>query len=176
MKKEFLIQQDPKQLFDQAARNQAAKRLKDLDNPYKQGSGNPTQKSKDEFRSNLEKQVWQQKEEEINQLSQKLKTLSKAYKSEKVGTVSDTYNYRDAEHNRLKQLEKQKLKSELKQVESKIEFNEGYIKLTKKEIQGIEYNLDYIGKRNDLFLFISLILGVFIIAGMTLTPKSKSNG
>ena len=107
MKKEFLIQQDNKQLFDQAARNQAAKRLKDLDNPYKQGSGNPTQKSIDELRSNLEKQVWQQKEEEINLLSQKLKSLSNANKSEKVGAVSDTYNYRDAEHNRIKQLEKQ---------------------------------------------------------------------
>ncbi len=173
MKKEFLIQQDPKQMFDQAARNQAAKQLKDLDDPYKQGSGNPTQKSKDELRSNLEKQVWQQKEEEINLLSQKLKTLSKAYKSERVGTVSDTYNYRDAEHNRIKQLEKQKLETELKKVSSKIEFKEGLIKLTKKEIQEIENNLDHVGESNDLFIFISLILGVFIIAGMRFSIKTR---
>lgn len=176
MKKEFLFQQEVKQLFDQAARNQAAKRLKDLEDPYKQGSGNPTQKSKDELRSNLEKQVWQQKEEEIKLLSQKLKTLSKAYKSEKVGTVSDTYNYRDAERNRLKQFEKQKLESELKQVASKIEFNEGLIKITKKEIQAIENNINNIGERNDLFFFISLLLGILIIAGMRLTSKMKSNG
>lgn len=176
MKKEFLIQQDNKQLFDQAARNQAAKRLKDLDYPYKQGSGNPTQKSIDELRSNLEKQVWQQKEEEINLLSQKLKSLSNANKSEKVGAVSDTYNYRDAEHNRIKQLEKQQLETELKQVESKIELNEGLVKITKKEIQAMENKLDQSGERNDLFVFISLILGVFIIAGMRFTTKIKSNG
>ena len=55
-------------------------------------------------------------------------------------------------------------------------MNEGLVKITKKEIQAMENKLDQSGERNDLFVFISLILGVFIIAGMRFTTKIKSNG
>jgi hypothetical protein len=76
----------------------------------------------------------------------------------------------------MKQLEIEILESDFKIVRARIELNEELIKTTKKEIQTLENKIDNVGEKNDLFFFISLLLGVFIIAGMRLTTKTKSNG
>lgn len=159
MKSEFLPPQIPRELWDE--------RDRELDIEFKKLEERfPAQQTSDK---NLKTGL---KQPRIN-----LHELPKnQLKTTTVGERLETVDQREAVRLKMKQLEIEILESDLKIVGAKIELNEGLIKITKKEIQAIENKIDNAGERNDLFLFISLIFGVLIIAGMRLSTKSKSNG
>jgi hypothetical protein len=178
-------QQDPKkltleQMFEKALRENAEQQLKDLDNPFKQGSGNATQKSRDEYRAYLEKQVKIKRNEDfkesMNQLSFKSKSLQNKYKASSEKPHDYMYDYRLAEIKMKKQAEIKKLKNELQLLDNDVQKKENLLKDIKIEIKSLEKNSDNIEVRNDLLIFISLILGVLIIAGIKLSIKTNPNG
>lgn len=159
MKSEFLPPQFSRDLWDE--------RNRELDNEFKKLYERfPAQQTSDKYlKTGLKQPRINLYEPPKNQI-----------KSTTVGVRSETIDQREAVRLKMKQLEIEILESDLKIVGAKIELNEGLIKITKKEIQAIENKVDNTGERNDLLLFISLILGVLVIAGMRLSTKSKSNG
>ncbi len=159
MKSEFLPPQFSSDLWDEKNR--------ELDNEFKKLYERfPAQQTSDKYvKTGLKQPRINLYEPPKNQI-----------KSTTVGVRSETIDQREAVRLKMKQLEIEILESDLKIVGAKIELNEGLIKITKKEIQAIENKVENTRERNDLLLFISLILGVLVIAGMRLSTKSKSNG
>lgn len=160
MKSEFLPPQFPRELWDETNRELDIENKKLLEERFS------AQQTSDKYLKTGLKQP------RINLYESPKSQI----KSTTDGAKSETIDQREAVRLKMKQLEIEILESDLKIVGAKIELNEGLIKITKKEIQAIENKVDNAGERNDLFLFISLILGVLIIAGMRLSTKSKSNG
>ncbi|MEN9973520.1 MAG: hypothetical protein RIS20_1867 [Bacteroidota bacterium] len=161
MKSEFLPPQFSRELWDE--------RNKDLDNEFKKLEERfPAEQNNDKnLKTGLKQPRINLSTAPKNQLKLKSKTLRPSLETKDQG---------EAVRSKMKQLEIEILESDFKIVRARIELNEELIKTTKKEIQTLENKIDNVGEKNDLFFFISLLLGVFIIAGMRLTTKTKSNG
>ncbi|MBP5994367.1 MAG: hypothetical protein KA736_01590 [Crocinitomicaceae bacterium] len=175
-------QQDPKkltmeQMFDKAIRENAEQQLKDLDNPFKQGSGNASQKSRDEYRAYLEKQVKIKRNEDfkesMNQLSVKLKSLQNKYKSSSEKPHDYMYDYRLAEIKRKKQAEIKKLKNELQLIDVDVQNKEGLLKEVKHEIIIRDRQLNNTEEINNFLIFTVITLIFILVLGAKQIASEK---
>jgi hypothetical protein len=166
------------QIFDKALRENAEQLLKDLDNPYKQGGGNASQKSKDEYRAFLEKQVKIKREEDfkesMNKLSVKLKSLQNKNKTSSEKPHDYMYDYRLAEIKRKNQAEIKKLKNELQLLDNDVQKKEDLLKGVKNEIIIRDRQLNNSEEINNFLSFsvISLIF-IFVLGMKQIVTKNK---
>jgi hypothetical protein len=174
-------QQDSKkltmdQIFDKALRENAEQLLKDLDNPYKQGGGNASQKSRDEYRALLEKQVKIKREEDAAEMMRNLNRRFEEIKEERKNKPfsfsegsSDNFNYQAAAIRRKNQAEIKRLRYELNSINEEANYTTGMIKKTKYKILIKKEQLNDSKKISDLFTFL------FIVCALILYVGSKKN-
>jgi hypothetical protein len=169
-------QQDPRKLFEQAAKNTALKNQKELDDPFKKGS---TVISAKQINKTQLKQIENGRLTNTNSTTNSIEQnefdfLKKLKSTNPSDQNLSSYDYQSAAVRRKKQAEIKKLRYELHLLDNDVQKKEDLLKGVKNEIIIRDKQLNNSEEINNFLIFSVISLVFILVLGMKqIVTKNK---